>query len=250
MTAPSAPGLAAIEYFKWLELLARPVADVVSLNPQDRLAALPAWCVPELVATPESCERLRAWAAAGGPRPDQDLVHVVGGDLEAEVRATLETLPAPVLDHLGRHAFILATGRNVSGWCAKLPAPRADASEGLRVLVVTWRPGPEAAADFRSLLLHETAHHWLELGAPRDRAPVAAAAVREARDHQALTLKLGAEWGLLYRLTEPAGAVEHRACRLAARWGATGVAADGCTQAAFVRRLIAAEAAAAEGLES
>lgn len=235
-------GLSGLEYLCWCELLGRPVVDVPTLNPKDRAAALPSWCVPELIATESARDRLRAWAAAGAAQPDAALVRVVAGDLEALVRRTLASLPAPVIDHLARHAFILATGREVAGWCASLPAPRTDATEGQRVLVATM-PRSGADADFCSMVMHEAAHHWLEPGAPLHQVSVTAAAVHEARDNRALMLKCGVEWGLLHRLTEPAGQRERRACRLARAWGATGPAADGAFCASAVRDAIVAEAA-------
>jgi hypothetical protein len=211
------------------------------------LAARVPWISKELIATPAARARLATWVEAGSPAADPLDVHVVADEyLEPLIGSVLAALPPPVLFHMVRHASVLAVGRDAKGWWAWPPSPRSDSTEGRSVLVAGWIAGDDADTDFRSVVKHEVSHCWLEPGPPLVRAPVSVEAIRERREDRALLVKCGAEWNLLHRVVEPEAQREERACALAARWGATGAAASGCSQRAYTRQRIEAEARAAQ----
>jgi hypothetical protein len=94
--------------------------------------------------------------------------------------------------------------------------------------------------------LHEAAHHFLEPGPALVPELLPLTATREAREDRAALVRLGAEWGLLSRVVDPATERELRAVALARAWGATGVAACPCVAREYTRLRIEAEAAAAQ----
>jgi hypothetical protein len=202
--------------------------------------------LPEAItATPAARARLEAWIRAGRPEVDAQDVPVVACDLEPILRVHLGVLPAPVLWDLALHAVVIATGRNVGGWCISVPAPHRDAIEGQKIIDLTWTPGDNSDTEFFALFAHEVGHAYLEPPAPLVREARPPDKVAEAAEDRRRLLRLGEEWGLGHHLVDAETERELRAAAFARALGAVGVGADDCRQRHFTKFRIGQEAAAA-----
>ncbi len=201
----------------WRALAARATAPAE----QRRLLALALgldvgapWLAAPLVATAAARQRLRDWYSAGATAPSaDDLVRNLAFIGCEEARTlTLDALlgiAPPAGDYLLKTALFASVGWTARGWCMRVALPAA-------ARVVILLDGSERdPIGFRDLVLHESAHGWLEpdpaeLPSPAHAANLTGAALLGAAQNPER----------MRAYLERSDDREHRADALALAWGA------------------------------
>jgi hypothetical protein len=153
-----------VAYQRYAALLG--IAPDESLSPEQRGAAIPAWCTPLLIETTAARNKLRAWVRttprdqwAVDPDPATVLLSlaVFGDPIVPHVLAkTLCLLPAPVRAYVTQRVTWLGVGYAFNGWCGARP----DFGDRPFMIVLARTAGLVDDVRFAGLIAHESVHAW------------------------------------------------------------------------------------------
>jgi hypothetical protein len=163
--ANAAGTMTAIEFSRgqcaaYAEQLGLALNDYILASPERRLAALPSWLRPPLVATAAARQKLAAWIASGKPDAPTQADALVGqqhiGDelLAHAIARTLSALPAPLGHYAIGHCQFISVGASIRGFCAP------HVSHERPWLIVLSTAGQDVPL-FEAVVAHEVSHAWL-----------------------------------------------------------------------------------------